>query len=148
MPTPREHLAAVAVHGRLFAISGRRGGANRDAMEMYDPLANRWTSRAPIPTARSGIAAAAFGERIYVFGGEGNPSTPSGVFGEVESYDVAADAWRSEPRMPTPRHGLGAALLGGAIYVPAGAAVAGFGITATNEALAIASPSRRRAAAP
>lgn len=145
MPTPREHLAAVAVNGKLIAISGRLGGANRNAVEQYDPATNTWTSLAPITTARSGIAAAAVGERIYVFGGEGNPAAPSGVFPQVESYDVAANVWRAEPLMPTPRHGIGAAVVGGAIYVPAGAAVAGFGITDTNEALVIASPSRRRA---
>jgi N-acetylneuraminic acid mutarotase len=145
MPTPREHLAAAAAGGKLFVISGRLGGSNRSAVEMYDPALNTWTARAPIPTARSGIAAAAIGERIYVFGGEGNPLAASGVFPQVESYDVAADAWRAEPSMPTPRHGIGAAVVGGAIYVPAGAAVAGFGITDTNEALLIASPLRRRA---
>lgn len=145
MPTAREHLAAVAVNGKLYAISGRLGGTNRNALEVYDPIASRWTSLASIATARSGIAAAAFGERIYVFGGEGNPNAQSGVFPQVESYDIASNAWRAEPSMPAPRHGIGAALLGGAIYVPAGAAVAGFGITDTNDALVIASPSKRRA---
>lgn len=145
MPTPREHLAAVAVNGKLLAISGRLGGSNRSAVEQYDPITNTWSSLAPIPTPRSGIAAAAFGERVYVFGGEGNPAAPNGVFPQVESYDAAANAWRAEPLMPTPRHGIGAAVIGGAIYVPAGAAIAGFGITDTNEALVIASPSRRRA---
>ncbi|HKO55259.1 MAG TPA: kelch repeat-containing protein [Thermoanaerobaculia bacterium] len=145
LPTPREHLAAAAVNGKLYVISGRFGGSNRAAVEVYNPNTNTWSSRAPIPTARSGIAAAAFGDRIYVFGGEGNPAAPSGVFPQVESYDIWADSWRAEPLMPTPRHGIGAAAVGGAIYVPAGAAVAGFGITDTNEALLIASPFRRRA---
>jgi len=144
MPTPREHLAAAAAGGRLFVISGRLG-ANRVAVESYDPITDRWTALAPIPTARSGIGAAVVGDRIYVFGGEGNPASPSGVFPQAESYDVVTGTWRAEPPMPTPRHGIGAAAIGFAIYVPAGATVAGFGTSAANEALVTASPPRRRA---
>jgi len=145
MPTQREHLAAAAAGGRLFAISGRLG-ANRAALESYDPLTNAWTTLAPIPTARSGIAAAVAGDRIYVFGGEGNPAAPTGVFPQVESYDVLTGSWRAEPSMPTPRHGIGAAAIGGTIYVPAGAPVQGFGVSSANEALVIDAPPRRRAA--
>lgn len=144
MPTQREHLAAAAAAGRLFAISGRLG-ANRAAVESYDPITNAWTTLAPIPTARSGIGAAVVGDRIYVFGGEGNSAAPSGVFPQVESYDVMTGSWRAEPSMPTPRHGLGSAAIGGTIYVPAGAPVQGFGTSAANEGLVIDAPKRRRA---
>lgn len=144
MPTSREHLAAAAAGGRLFAISGRLG-ANRAAMESYDPITDRWTALAPIPTARSGIGAAVVGDRIYVFGGEGNSAAATGVFPQVESFDVVTGTWRVEPSMPTPRHGIGAASVGFTIYVPAGAPVQGFGTSSANEALAVMTPARRRA---
>ena len=57
MPAGREHLAAVALDGKLYVAGGRLGG-NRNAFERYDPAANTWESLAPLPTARSGIAAA------------------------------------------------------------------------------------------
>ncbi|HXI11820.1 MAG TPA: kelch repeat-containing protein [Thermoanaerobaculia bacterium] len=145
MPTPREHLAAVAVAGQLFAISGRLQG-NVSAFESYDPMLNRWRTLAPIPTSRSGIAAAAVGERIYVFGGEGNTRASTGVFAETESYSVSSGRWSTETPMLTPRHGIGAAAIGDVIYIPAGAAVQGFGTSATHEAFITPAAPRRRAA--
>lgn len=70
----------------------------------------------PLPTARSGVAAALLGGRIFVFGGE----AIGHVFSENEAYDPAADRWTMMTPMPTPRHGTGAATVGNAIYVPAG----------------------------
>jgi N-acetylneuraminic acid mutarotase len=51
-----------------------------------------------------------------VFGGE----APSGTFGETESYDPATNTWAAHARMPTPRHGLGAAVIGNRIFVISG----------------------------
>ncbi|HET7710473.1 MAG TPA: kelch repeat-containing protein [Thermoanaerobaculia bacterium] len=144
MPTGREHLAVAAAAGRIYAISGRRGG-NLAAVEEFDPAMNRWQAVAPIPTARSGIAAANVGSRIYVFGGEGNPNRSDGVFPQVESFDAITGAWRTEPMMPTPRHGIAAAAINGTIYVPAGATVQGFGTSAVHDALFTSEPLRRRA---
>ena len=58
-----------------------------------------------MPTARSGIAAAALDGRIFVFGGE----SPSGTFGETESHEPVKNEWRTWTPMPTARHGLDAA---------------------------------------
>ncbi len=102
--------------GRLYAVGGRLGGSygrNLNVTEVYDPAANRWRRRAPIPTARSGITAAALGGRIFVFGGE----APAGTFDEVEAYEPETDRWTAWKPMPTGRHGLGAAPAGGRIYV-------------------------------
>jgi N-acetylneuraminic acid mutarotase len=145
MPTPREHLAAAAFGGRLYVAAGRVG-ANTNAFESYDPASDRWTVLPAVPTGRSGLAAAILHGRMYVLGGEGNSATPTGVFEENESYDFASGTWRREPPMATPRHGIGAVTIGGRIYVPAGATVAGFGTVDTNEAFEDAPGRRRRAA--
>ena len=92
-----------------------------------------WTPRAPMITARGGAAAAVVGGRIYVMGGEGSPDQPGGVFAENESYDPVGDAWTAHEPMRTPRHGTGAASVGGTIYVPGGANVEGFGFVDTVE---------------
>ncbi|HEY3057066.1 MAG TPA: kelch repeat-containing protein [Thermoanaerobaculia bacterium] len=144
MPTPREHLAAVAFGGKLYVVGGR-AGTNTGAFEMYDPLTDRWTTLASLPTPRSGLAAAVLNNRVYVFGGEGNPAAPTGVFSQNESFDFVSGSWRSEPPMPTPRHGIGAAAIGGRIFIPAGATVAGFGTSDVHEAFATDLPGRRRA---
>ena len=80
--------------------------------------------------ARCSIAA-----KIFIMGGEG----ASRVFGQNEAYDPARDSWEQYAPMLTPRHGLGAAVVGDAIYVAGGGVVMGGGIqSAVNESFALA----------
>lgn len=134
MPTPRDHLAAAAIDGIFYAVGGRAGRLF-DVLEAYDPESRTWTTLAPMPTARGGLAAAALGGRLFTFGGEGNVADPQGIFPQTEAYDVATNTWAALPDLPTPRHGMGAAVSGERIYVPGGATVAGFQASAVNEAL-------------
>ena len=87
-----------------------------------------------MPTRRSGITGAVVRDCLYVFGGEGNPADPNGIFHQVEAYDPALDAWHSLPPMQTGRHGIYAAVLGNVIYLPGGSIRQGLGVTGTNEA--------------
>lgn len=123
-PTARNSAAGAVLEGRLHVVGGRAlepaGLQNLAAHEVYDPLADRWGVRAPMPQAQGGLAAAALNRRLYAFGGEVLSPRP-GVFSEVWEYDLDADAWRGMPAMPVPRHGLGAVTLGDAIYVTGGA---------------------------
>jgi N-acetylneuraminic acid mutarotase len=97
--------------------------------EAYDPTTDRWEQRAPMPTARSGIAAAVLGGRMFVFGGE----APAGTFNQVEAYDARSNGWSSHARMPTARHGLGAGAVAGRIYVISGGPTPGASASAANE---------------
>ena len=90
-----------------------------------------------MPTGRSGMAGGVVGDCVYVFGGEGNPADPAGIFHQVEAYEPAADRWWSLPPMQTARHGIYAAVLGNVIYLPGGATQQGFGVTAVNEAYVV-----------
>src|SRR6266508_4177754 len=139
--TPRDHLAAASTVEcagdlcavGLYAIGGRRNvdfARNVDANEQYDPTSKAWAVRAPLPTARSGIAAAALGGRIYVFGGEAS----SGTFDENDAYDRHTDTWQTLEPMPTARHGLGAAVVGDTIYVIGGGPTPGLSVSGVNEA--------------
>ncbi len=143
MPTPREHLAA-ATDGAMLYVAGGRFPANTNAFERFDPASGTWTALPPLPTARGGLAAAALHGRIYVFGGEGNRATATGVFAEVESFEVATSTWRREEDMLTPRHGIGAVTLGERIHIPSGSPFEGFGTAGVHDAF-VARPSRRRA---
>lgn len=121
------------VEGRIYAIGGRlelNFANNLDANEEYDPVSDTWRSRSPLPTARSGLAAAALDGRIHVVGGEGT----AGTFEENEVYDPATDSWTAAAPLPTPRHGLGAAALAGVIYVLAGGPTPGGSQSGANEA--------------
>jgi len=82
-----------------------------------------------MPTARSGIAAALLGGRMFVFGGE----APAGTFNQAQAYDARSDSWSSHARMPTARHGLGAAAIASRIYVISGGPTPGDSVSAANE---------------
>jgi len=69
-----------------------------------------------------------------VFGGEVF-SPVRKTFDEAERFDPATGRWEALARMPTARHGLGAAAVGRAIYVIAGGPEPGFAFSTANERL-------------
>jgi len=77
---------------------------------------SRWQVRAPMLTARSGLAAAAYENQIYAIGGE----THEAVTGALERYDPSSDTWTALAPKPLPVADIGAAVIGGKIYVPGG----------------------------
>ncbi|HEV8132679.1 MAG TPA: kelch repeat-containing protein [Acidobacteriota bacterium] len=136
MPTGRNHLAAGAIRGKLYVAGGRPNEGSE--LEAYDPATNTWSVKARMPTARSGHAGAVVGDKLYTFGGEGNPNSPVGIFPQVEVYDPDKNTWKSLDPMLTPRHGIGAAVIGNRIYIPAGATRLGGGSeTGTNDAFVV-----------
>lgn len=137
MPTPRNHLAAVSLNGRIHALVGRADGDfELTTHEIYDPGTDSWTSGPPVPTGRSGVAAVTLGDHLYLFGGETFGDNQR-TFGEAERFDVRQNRWESLPPMPTPRHGLGAATVDGSIYVISGGPSPGFAFSDANERLTV-----------
>lgn len=127
-PTARNSAAAAVIDGRLFVVGGRQAIKQADGslrqvnvphLEVYDPRTDRWSVRAPMPQAQGGLAAAAHGGRLYVFGGE-QWVPEQKVFANAWVYDPTSDRWRALPPLPTPRHGLGAAVIGNRIHVVGG----------------------------
>lgn len=143
-PTARNSAAAVVIQGRIHVVGGRQALRQADGslrqvnvphLEVYDPASDRWTTRAPMPQAQGGLAAAAHGGRLYVFGGE-QWVPEQKVFADAWVYDPAADRWSALPPLPTPRHGLGAATLGNRIHVfGGGTRVGGDAATTVHEVL-------------
>jgi N-acetylneuraminic acid mutarotase len=132
LPIQRNHLAVVAIEGKVYVAGGRFGaGFNSErtaALEVYDPATNAWTARAPLPAPRGGVASVAADGCLYVIGGEGNYADPRGLNDENEAYDPRTDTWHSLAPMPTPTHGLvGAAFVNGRIHVPGGSVTIGGG---------------------
>src|ERR687891_1057581 len=145
MPTARHHAGSAVVDGKIFVIGGRISGSleNISVNEAYDPEQDTWiTNLEPMPSKRSGIAAAAAavaattnvssinGSIIYVFGGE----EPSKTFNNNEKYDATTNGWTSEPPMPTARHGLAAVYMeDDKIYVIGGGPQPGLSVSDANE---------------
>jgi hypothetical protein len=135
-PTPREHVAGTAVDGLVYVMGGRDGVENLDAAEVYNPDADEWSPVDELPTARAGLGVVAACERyVIAVGGERIAEGESGVYEEVEAYDVEADTWHTLPPLPTARHGLGADAVGATLYVLAGGPSPGVVTSAAAEAL-------------
>ena len=137
LPTERDHMAIGVIDDTIVVAGGRAGaiGSHVDRVDIFDPAVGEWTTGAPMPTSRGGGAAAVVGGELFVIGGEGNGGLASGVFAEVEAYDLATDSWRSLDPMPNPRHGMWAASVDGRIYIPGGADEQAFGAVDTHEIL-------------
>ena len=132
MPTPRDHLAAAIVSDQLVTTGGRlrsQYSENLDVTEVFDIRRQKWKTGAPLPTARSGIAAVALQGHVLVFGGESTAGTCS----ENEAYNVRANSWQSLAPMPTARHGLGATVVGDEVYVISGGPKPGGSFSDVNE---------------
>ena len=127
LPVPLNHVMAAAVDGKVYAIGGQttessepdKAGVVNTVYE-YDPAANRWTAKAPMPTRRGGGAAAVVGGKIYVAGGR----PPGGA--DFAVYDPKADRWTTLPNLPTQRNHLAADAIDGKIYVVGGRFEGGF----------------------
>ena len=83
---------------------------------------NSWTTKMVMTTARSRLAAAVVGGKIYAVGGTGAPTNTN------EEYDPAANTWTTKAVMPTGRYDLVAVALSGKIY-----ALGGYSDMNTNE---------------
>jgi N-acetylneuraminic acid mutarotase len=117
MPTARDHLTSGVVDGKLYVIGGRQNPlTNLDVNEEYDPINDKWTTRAPMPSDRGAIDAASLSDSIYVFCGE----TPTITFANNEQYIPSLDIWIVREDMPTARTGCAVAEVGGSIYVIGG----------------------------
>ncbi len=77
---------------------------------------SRWVERAQMPTRRAWLAATPWERRLLAIGGE----TPEGVTDAVEIYDPNTDSWTRGAPKPTPAAYIGAAVLGGQVFVPGG----------------------------
>jgi N-acetylneuraminic acid mutarotase len=130
-PTPRQHLAAAAARGRVYAIAGRLAGydTNVAIVESWAPGEQQWRREVPVPEARGGTGAAALSGMIVSVGSE----APEGTSGAVFGLNVRTGRWKRLPDLPTPRHGLGVVAFGGAVYVIGGGPHPGLSVTGANE---------------
>jgi len=129
MPVKRCSMKAETVNGKIYVIGGLepfengKGTRVTGRNEMYDPVANTWTERSPMPTARDHAFSGVVSNKIYIIGGRigaGNVPATTNI-DVVEEYDPATNLWGVvKDRMPTPRSGGGEATYDGKIYVGGG----------------------------
>jgi N-acetylneuraminic acid mutarotase len=127
LPVALNHVMVAAAKGKIYVIGGQTSELSEpdkagfvDTVYEYDPAANRWSTRAPMPGPRGGGAAAVIGNKIYVAGGR----PPAGS--QFAVYDADADAWTKLTDLPTQRNHLAAGGLDGKVYVFGGRFGGGF----------------------
>lgn len=126
MPTPRNHLLAAAVGGKIYAIGGRIASAritsadDTNVIEVYDPATDQWTDAGRAPIRRSGMAGGVYQGKIYVAGGEYQDWEGAKAFWAVESFDPSTGRWDTLPRMQLAHHGFAAGFLGDSFHVVGG----------------------------
>ena len=113
------HAFTRDTSGNVYAIGGKDDLEQELALvERYSPYTDRWATLAPLPEARSGVAAASDGgDHVLTFGGVVGGAASA----TVNRYTVSTGAWSLAAPMPVPtQHS--AAVLGanGLIYVVGG----------------------------
>ena len=132
--TARNHFAAGVIDNRIYVAGGRAGSVfipnafNVDLVEEYEPAADRWSLRPPMPTARSATVWGVYNNRLYVAGGEVRHRDFWGTYTAVEAFDPKSNSWTRLPPMPLPRHGLAGDFIGNRFHMVSGSVQSGTNI--------------------
>jgi len=106
------------INGKLYAAGGYKSlGQFSDALLVYNPAKNTWTSKASMPVPRYYGAGRVVGGKLYVAGGA---SQPGSVTGRTDAYDPSSNTWTRKKDMPVPRMKSGAAAVNGLLFVIGG----------------------------
>jgi len=112
LPRPRGAAAAVVLDAHIHLIGGASSPVDERASvgwhEVYDPVADRWSRRKPLPGARDHVGCLAYGGRIHVIGGRFNTFEYNTDLHHV--YLPERNTWELLAPLPTPRSGHGLVL--------------------------------------
>ncbi|MFK7922671.1 MAG: DUF819 family protein [Bacteroidia bacterium] len=132
-PRTRDHFQTSIYHDSLFVAGGRRSRAPDSTMlfpvaeiDVYDFKSGKWaTLPNALPTLRAGTYNAVWGNELLVLGGESPDQVPA--HSEVEALNLKDYSWRSLGEMIEGRHGTGAVMHEGYMYVASGSGNRGGG---------------------
>jgi len=99
--SPHDGAASGVVGGKFYLFGWS------EQVEVYDPVLNSWTAKAPMFIGRD-VGTAVLNGKIYVFGGT---DTNAVTTRNVAIYDPATNKWTHGIPMPTTRSGVGAAVV-------------------------------------
>jgi hypothetical protein len=121
LPCAKLHLAAASLGGKIYALGGMRVGwfwlFITNTVDCYEPATRTWEARAPLPTGRFALAAAALNDRIFAIGGL---AKWPGHGSAVEAYDATTDRWTAVAALRQPRDGLAAVACSGMLHAIGG----------------------------
>jgi glucose/arabinose dehydrogenase/N-acetylneuraminic acid mutarotase len=123
MPNPKDHLSAVELGGKIYAIGGEHLGNditnNQSDVHVYDPKTDKWKQLAslPVPWSHHTSSTVVVGGRILVLAGETNGRVH---LKRVMQYDPATDRWTELNGLPSTRKSPVAGVIGDRIIVHGG----------------------------
>ena len=123
MQVGRAHPSAAVLNDGtndlLYVVGGASDcGVKAASMEAYDPAANAWTNKAPMPGGgRNSMGAAVIDNRLYVVGGIG---TGEALTALGEMYNPITDTWSPIAPMPTVRYAMAIGAIDGILYAAGG----------------------------
>ena len=82
--------------GKIYLVGGIGGGVAQSQTWEYDPVANTFTTRAPLPVALFNPASGVINGHLYVAGG----STGSDWVDTNYDYNIATNTWATRANMP------------------------------------------------
>ncbi len=124
---------AATVNGQIYVFG--QDGAGKPLTYAYDPSANTWTAKQPMPTFRGAFGIAASENKIYAIGGvTGWDSNGLALSTNAnEMYDSSTNTWTTMASMPTNLSQVQVATLNGEIYVTGGKTGGQFSTVNTTE---------------
>lgn len=125
IPEGRQHAVGAVYDDTFYVVGGRWFEKTnvRDTvfkLDLNDMEAGWTTSESRMPTPRGGICGAVVDGTLYTFGGEGQRPSHTGIFPNVEAFNLETEEWTELEHMPVPRHGTSAVSVGNKIYIPGG----------------------------
>ncbi len=124
MLTHRGGLGVGVVNGILYAVGGTGSPGGEFSIplrtvEAYDPTANKWTARTPMPAptpmpahlpgwdgGRNLLGVGVESGILYAVGGACcAPGENVTILSTVDAYDPATNVWTRKASIPTPRYG-------------------------------------------
>jgi hypothetical protein len=136
LPLAINTMDAVTIGNLIYVPGGsddiedwRDGGTFLNTLHIYDPVADSWSTGAPMPVALAGASAVTDGSLLYVIGG----LTDAGVAADtLHIYDPGTSSWSTGASMAGARSLASAAYVNGKIYVAGGYLGANGGDTSVN----------------
>jgi N-acetylneuraminic acid mutarotase len=137
-PTDHKTGAGGVINGKFYLAGGFTalgctiGGVPAqcddldDALDVYDPATDSWTTKASMLTKRSGMAAAVMDGKLFVVGG-----SEEFTVAKLEVYDPGTNAWTMKAPLPTAESDGAATMAGSRIFFISGSRVYAYNLGTT-----------------
>ncbi len=125
MPTPRTFGTCAVVNDEIYVIGGQHYGGSpeigmlpNNETEAYDPIANTWTTKAPMPISKFGSerGGCVINGKIYVTHGR----NWTAYFIDNYVYDPTTDSWSQKSPPIHTRASVACGVIGDKLYVVGG----------------------------